>query len=117
MGGPWTFNSGVLNNYWTAGGFTFNLSSSSIYSQDGGFLNVVMQGTVLGNGYDPTAFTGSFQVADPSADGLTTFTERMSFTGASGPGFTGTPEPGMSLWWLGLATVGLALVKRKNRHT
>jgi MYXO-CTERM domain-containing protein len=108
MSEPWTFNSGVLNNYWTVGGFTFNLSSSSIYSQNGGFLNVVMQGTVLGNGYDPTAFIGTFQVADPSANGSTTFTERMSFTGA--------PEPGTSLWWLGLTALGLALVRRKNRR-
>ena len=64
---PWSFNSGALANFWSVDGFTFNLISSSIYSQVGGFLNVSLAGTVVGNGFTATAFNGTFQVADPAA--------------------------------------------------
>lgn len=102
---PWFFNSGVLNNFWSVGGFTFNLSSSSIYSQDALFLNVVLAGTVTCNGYDATAFTGTFQVANPPANGVTTFTERLSFNSV--------PDGGTTALLLGSALSGLALIRRK----
>jgi hypothetical protein len=105
LASPWLFNSGVLNSFWQVGGFTFNLSSSSIYSQDSLFLNVVLAGTVTGNQYDPTAFTGTFQVANPSANGLTTFTERLSFNSV--------PDGGTTVLLLGSALSGLALLRRK----
>ena len=102
---PWFFNSGVLNNFWSVGGFTFNLASSSIYSQDSLFLNVVLAGTVTANGYDATAFTGTFQVANPPANGVTTFTERLSFNSV--------PDGGTTALLLGSALSGLALIRRK----
>src|ERR1700679_142881 len=73
---PWSFNSGALANFWKVDGFTFNLISSSIYSQVGGFLNVNLVGTVIGNGFTSTAFNGTFQVADPASGGPEAFTER-----------------------------------------
>ena len=105
LASPWSFNSGVLNNFWQVGGFTFDLSSSSIFSLAGGFMNVVIAGTVSGNGYAATAFSGSFQVSNPSANGATTFTERLSFNSV--------PDGGTTVLLLGAALSGLALVKRK----
>src|SRR5438477_12349365 len=32
---PWSFNSGAVANFWSVGGFTFNLVASSIFSQGG----------------------------------------------------------------------------------
>jgi hypothetical protein len=105
LASPWTFNSGVLNNFWTIGGFTFNLSSSSVFSQVGGFLNVILNGTVSGNGFDATAFSGSFQVSNPAADGDVTFTERLSFNSV--------PDGATTVLLLGATLSGLALLKRK----
>ena len=34
---PWSFNSGAVANFWSVGGFTFNLTASSIFSQGGGW--------------------------------------------------------------------------------
>lgn len=102
----WMLNSGPLNNFWTVDGFTFNLVSSSVYAQNGTFLNVLLSGTVSGNGYDPTDFTGTFQVGNPAANGMTSFTERLSFASAA-------PDRASTLGLLGLTCLGMALVKRK----
>ena len=105
LASPWFFNSGALNNFWTVGGFTFNLLSSHVYSQDGLFLDVVMNGTVSGNSFDPTAFAGTFQVANPPANGSAIFTERLSFSSV--------PDGGSTVLLLGVACVGMFLIKRK----
>jgi len=102
---PWSFNSGALANFWSVDGFKFNLTSSSIYSQVGGFLNVLLAGTVSGNGFDTTTFNGTFQVADPASGGPQTFTERLSFNSV--------PDGGTTVMLLGGALMGLALLKRK----
>ncbi|MDR3460075.1 MAG: VPDSG-CTERM sorting domain-containing protein [Verrucomicrobiae bacterium] len=102
---PWAFNSGAIGSFWSVGGFTFDLTSSAIYSQDALFLNVVLNGTVSGNGYDATAFSGTFQVANPAANGLTTFTERLSFNSV--------PDGGSTMLLLGGALTGLGLLRRK----
>jgi hypothetical protein len=101
----WNFVSGTLPAFWSVGGFTFNLSSSSIFSQAGGFLNVLLAGTVSGNSFDVTPFNGSFQVSDPSANGQVTFTERLSFNSV--------PDGGTTVMLLGGALMGLGLLKRK----
>jgi len=102
---PWFFTSGPVGSFWSVGGFTFNLSSSSIFSQNALFLDVVLAGTVTGNGYDATAFSGTFQVANPPANGTTTFTERLSFNSV--------PDGGTTVLLLGSALSGLALIRRK----
>jgi hypothetical protein len=104
-GSAWTFASGALPGFWSVGGFTFNLASSSVFSNAGGFLNVVIAGTVVGNGYDATAFSGTFQVSNPSANGATQFTERLSFSSV--------PDGGTTALLLGSALSGLALLRRK----
>lgn len=102
---PWSFNSGALANFWSVDGFTFNLISSSIYSQVGGFLNVSLAGTVIGNGFNATAFNGTFQVADPASSGPETFTERLSFNSV--------PDGGTTVVLLGLGLLGLGLFRKK----
>ena len=104
----WNFVSGALPAFWSVGGFTFDLASSSIFSQGGGFLNVLLAGTVSGNSYDPTAFTGSFQVANPSANGDVTFTERISFNSP-----VSVPDGGATVLLLGMGLVAMALLKRR----
>ncbi len=106
MAVPWFFNSGALNSFWAVGGFTFNLISSSIYSQDAIFLNVTLKGTVTGNGYDATAFAGTFQLANPSANGASLFTQRLSFNSV--------PDGGSTALLLGMGLTGMAVVQRKN---
>ena len=108
LASPWMFNSGTLNNFWTVGGFTFNLISSSVFSQNS-FLNVNLIGTISGNGFDVSPFTGTFQVANPSANGMTTFTERLSFANV------GVPDGGSTMIMLGLAALTMGLVKRYAR--
>ena len=102
---PWNFNSGALANFWSVDGFTFNLASSSIYSQVNGFLNVLLAGTVTGNGFTATEFNGTFQVSDPASKLPQTFTERLSFNSV--------PDGGTTVMLLGGALMGLALLKRK----
>jgi len=102
---PWSFNSGALANFWSVDGFTFNLTSSSIVSQVGGFLNVLLIGTVSGNSFSTTAFNGSFQVADPASGGPQTYTERLSFNSV--------PDGGTTVVLLGLGLLSLGLF-RKN---
>jgi hypothetical protein len=102
---PWAFTSGPISGFWSVGGFNFDLISSTVHSQDGLFLNVVLNGTVTANGFDATAFSGTFQVANPSANGLTTFTERLSFNSV--------PDGGSTMLLLGSALTGLGLLRRK----
>jgi hypothetical protein len=102
---PWSFNSGALANFWSVDGFTFNLTSSSIVSQVGGFLNVTLLGAVSGNGFTSTTFDGSFQVADPASGGPETYTERLSFNSV--------PDGGTTVVLLGLGLVSLGLFRNK----
>jgi hypothetical protein len=102
---PWTFNSGALANFWKVDGFTFNLISSSIFSQTGGFLDVVLSGIVSGNGFTATDFNGSFQVGNPSSNGDAQFTERLSFASV--------PDGGTTALLLGCGLLGLTLIHRR----
>src|SRR3954447_806337 len=79
---PWSFNSGPVSNFWSVGGFTFDLLTSAVISQGSGGLSVAGTGTVSGNGFTPTSGTWNFTTQDPSAD------SRFSFSAASA-----VPEP------------------------
>ena len=69
MGAPWMFNSGTpgtplpgpaKSSLWQVGGFTFDLTSSTVVAQSGTFLNITGIGSASGNGFDPTPGTWSF---------------------------------------------------------
>jgi len=81
MTAPWTFNSGTPSTpapgpatpaLWSVGGFTFDLTSSTILSQSAQFLDVTGVGTISGNGFDPTPGTWSF--TSSRGDGSTSAT-------------------------------------------
>jgi hypothetical protein len=110
----WNFNSGSLPSFWTvtmAGTtFTFDLTSSSIFFQGGGFLNVNVLGTVSVSGansagYDTTTFAGTFSVSNPSQNGTAQFSQNLQFNSV--------PDGGTTMLLLGSALSGLALIKRK----
>jgi len=103
---PWSFNSGPLLSFWKVGGFTFDLTSSSIDVQTANFLGVTGVGIVSGNDFTPTAFTWSFSSQNPpSGGGPQTFT----FSASSSP----VPDGGSSLMLLGTGIVAIAFLRRK----
>jgi hypothetical protein len=119
---PWTFNSAALPSFWTItdGGntYTFNLSSSKVFSTgsiSGPFgtttsISISLVGTVVSSvlGLDPTAFTGSMTIQDPSVDnGNKTFSYTESLS------FNSVPDGGTTVLLLGSALSGLALLRRK----
>ena len=72
MAAPWVFGSG-LNNLWGVGGFTYNLTTSTINLQANGFLGVSGTGTISGTGFTPTGGTWSFTTQNPRANGIFSF--------------------------------------------
>jgi hypothetical protein len=67
--------SAPITNFWSAGGFNFELVSSQIYEQsftllgEDGYLVAGGTGIVSGNGFTPTAFTWGVISSDPAAGG------------------------------------------------
>jgi hypothetical protein len=108
---PWTFNSGPVANFWSVGGFTFNLTVSSIFSQGGNPAGVIVTGYgwIFGNGFDPTFGTWAFSTQDPSAGQPA----RFSFSAASGT----VPDSGSTVALLGLAIVGVEVLRRRQKAT
>jgi hypothetical protein len=99
---PWSFNSGPVANFWSVGGYVFNLISSSITVQAGGSLIVDGTGTITGNGFDPTAGSWHFTTQNPSARGV------FSFSAATGA----VPDGGSAVALLGIAFMGLEGLRR-----
>jgi hypothetical protein len=109
---PWSFNSGALASLWSANGWTFDLTSSAIANQNGGFLNVNGLGTLSGGGLDPTPYTFNFSAQDPNAgaDPVSGFQFTFSASGNPPPG---VPDGGTTVALLGVALAGLAIARRK----
>jgi len=104
---PWSFNSGPVPMFWTVDGFTFDLTSSSIFSQGGVPPGVVVNrsGFVSRNGFDPTFMSWSFTTQDPGTGHPRIF----SFSAANGS----VPDGGSAVALLGLALVGIEVLRRK----
>ncbi len=98
----WTFGSGQPM-LWTAGGFTFNLSASSITLQNTNFLLVEGTGFIVGNGFDQTAGTFSFSTQENDVNGRFSF----SASGVATPQSTSVPDGGATIALLGLSLLGL----------
>lgn len=90
MAQPWNVNSGPLPNFWSVGGFTFNLTASSVVKQGNGFLAFTGTGTISGNGFNPTPGTWRFSTQNPPANGVFSF---AGSTRANPPATTPTPTP------------------------
>lgn len=115
--GAWNFNTTTpINSFWSVGGFTFELLSSSVTSQGGtpgssGYVAVSGTGIVSGNGYDPTSMSWSFTSQDPKA-GVAPDSWTFSASGTTSGG-TGVPDGGSTAMFLGAALSGLAFLKKK----
>jgi hypothetical protein len=108
MGQPWIFNpSTPTPGLWSVGGFTFDLLSSTVVTQNAGLLFVTGTGTVSGNGFDPTAMAWSFTTQ--SANGRTNTEFSFSANGVA------APDGGSAVALLGLALTGIEVLRRKLR--
>jgi hypothetical protein len=72
---PWLFSS-AETSFWTVGGFTFNLLSTTVTTPvlgPSGYysLTIFLAGTVTSStpGLNPTAFAGSFSIQGPAVGG------------------------------------------------
>ena len=104
---PWNFDSGTVNNFWTVGGFTFNLGSSTA-SVNGAVLNASLTGTITGNGFTPTTFFGTFQATNSTAGGGLNYAENFSFS-------SNAPDGASTVALFGLTFLGLVLVRPRIR--
>ena len=113
--GTWNFITvSTINNFWSVGGFTFNLLSSAILSQGGvagvnAFVVVSGTGIVSGNGYTPTVLSWSFTSQDPASGANPT---SWSFS-ASANSPTSVPDGGATVILLGAALSSVALLRKK----
>ena len=105
---PWTFNPSMATpNLWSVGGFTFNLASSTVVTQNATTLVIEGTGIVSGNGFDPTVMDWSFTTQ--SAGGKTRTTFSFSANGAT------VPDGGSAVALLGLALTGIEVLRRRLR--
>ena len=73
MTAPWNLNSGALPALWSVGGFTFDLTTSTIVLQGNGFLSVSGTGTITGHGFNNTPGSWRFSTQDPPSNGVFSF--------------------------------------------
>jgi hypothetical protein len=103
---PWKFSDQTVNNLWSVGGFTFNLTSSMMYMDNpntsAASLHVIGTGMVMGNQYDPTPGTWSFTTQEPSVG------NRFTFSASSA-----VPDGGTTVAMFGFSLLGLYGARRK----
>jgi hypothetical protein len=112
MGGAWTFlpAPGTASPaLWSVDGFTFDLTSSIVQSQGGGFLDITGVGTISSThaGYTTTAFNWNFSSQEPAAGTPATWSWSASTLQ------TAVPDGGTTAILLGAALTGLGLLRRK----
>lgn len=104
MATPWIFTpSTPTPGFWSVGGFTFDLDSSTIVLQTSRFLLIEGTGSIMGNGFDPTPGAFSFSTQAPGGKGI------FSFSASS----EGVPDRGATLALLGIGLVLVEVVRRK----
>jgi len=102
---PWQFSPSVpVPALWSVAGFTFDLLSSTVIMHTNSVIAIEGTGVVSGNGFDPTAMTWSFTTQNR---GGSTFS--FSATGAS------VPDGGSAVALLGIALIGVEVLRRKLR--
>jgi hypothetical protein len=104
----WAFNpSTPTPGLWSVGGFTFDLLSATVVTQNAQFLSISGTGIVSGNGFDPTNMEWSFTAQSAGGRPRTIFS--FSANGVS------VPDGGSAVALLGIALTGIAALRRKLR--
>ena len=104
----WTFNpSTPTPSLWSVGGFTFDLLSSTVVTQNASTLVITGTGIVSGNGFDPTAMDWAFTTQSSGGKTRTTFS--FSANGVA------VPDGGSAVALLGLALTGIEVLRRRLR--
>jgi hypothetical protein len=102
----WVFNlSTPTPGLWSVGGFTFDLLSATVVTQNATFLSISGTGIVSGNGFDPTGMDWSFTTQNSGGKPKTTFS--FSANGIA------VPDGGSAAALLGIALTGIEVVRRK----
>jgi hypothetical protein len=103
---PWNFDPSTPRpSLWSVGGFTFDLLTSTIVNQGGGFLTITGTGiiTSTNQAFDSTVGTWQFSSQDTSTRGKFIFTA----------GNTAVPEGGSALAMLGIGLVVIEALRRR----
>ncbi|PZR75875.1 MAG: hypothetical protein DLM52_06920 [Chthoniobacterales bacterium] len=109
MAAPYIFNPSTgTPTLWSVGGFMFDLQTSTIVSQNNLGLLVTGEGTIFGNGFDPTPGVWAFTSQAAGGHGGGTFT--FSANVAAVPS---VPDSGMTVALLGAGLIGLATFRAK----
>ena len=109
MGTPYIFNpSTPTPALWSVGGFTFDLSSSSLVKQTATELTIEGAGIVSGNGFTPTNMSWMFTTQNSSGADQAMF----SFS-ANSNSVGSVPDSGAAISLLGIGLIGLELGRRK----
>ncbi len=107
----WSFNSGALPAFWVvnsggaAGTITFNLASSSLFSNAGGFITVNGFGTMSASGAGFDVTNGTWQFSTQGGQDV-----NFSFSSTT---TAQAPDGGTTAVMAGMALVGLALFRRR----
>ena len=106
----YTFDpSTMTNGLWSVGGFTFNLTSSTVKQRTAEFLSVSGTGIITGPaGFDPTPGIWAFTSQNAGGQPGMSFSFSAN-TSAGGP----VPDAGMTLALLGTGLMGLAAFRAK----
>jgi hypothetical protein len=105
---PWIFNPSTPTiPLWQVGGFTFDLTSSTIVSQSTTFLNITGVGTISGTGFTTTPGSWSFTVSN--ADGK----KHSTFGFQADTAANAVPDGGATAALLGFALAGVEGLRRK----
>ena len=110
MATPWTFlpPPGGQPALWSVGGFTFDLTSATVVTQNAMFLNIRGVGTVSGNGFEDTTARWAFTVQN-AGGGTGDFFSFSANTSSS------VPDGGSAVALLGISLVAIEFVRRKLR--
>jgi len=107
----WSFTTATpITSFWQVDGYNFDLSSSAIQIQSGGYLSINLVGTVSGNGSLLTDMTGDLVISDPPVDGVATFMANLNFTGS--PLSNSVPDNTSTMVTFAMGLVSLAGIGR-----
>jgi hypothetical protein len=106
LAAQWIFNpSTATPGLWSVGGFSFDLDTATIVTQNIHLLSITGTGTLNGAGFDPTPGTWAFSAQSSGGINQASFTFSADTTAA--------PDGGMTVALLGIAFVGLEGLRRK----